>query len=183
MISASFVLFTEINNHTVFDRILAPDEREDIDTVEFRRKQLNEAIDHIRAYPLLGVGLGNYKSYVNHSKGINILDPYRRIHFESTTDAPHSIFIQLISETGILGIIAFGLLLGYFLNHDLKVYRNKNSDEVLIFIIASWTIFLYGIMNPFNTVFLNSWFWFLRGIIHGYTYYLKLFKNLDISDK
>ncbi|HEX8683208.1 MAG TPA: O-antigen ligase family protein [Ardenticatenaceae bacterium] len=55
--------------------------------------------------PLLGVGLHNYPIYYQDYSQRLGLDPRREQR------APHSLFLEIASETGLLGVITFGLLM------------------------------------------------------------------------
>jgi putative inorganic carbon (hco3(-)) transporter len=57
-------------------------------------------------HPLLGVGVGNYKpNYQRYAQLIGI-------EFRAEAREPHSLYVQLLAETGILGTIAFlGIML------------------------------------------------------------------------
>ncbi len=57
-------------------------------------------VDH----PVVGVGLGNYPArYQEYSRGIG-LDPRVRRQ-------PHNLYLEVLSETGLVGFVTFGLLL------------------------------------------------------------------------
>lgn len=55
--------------------------------------------------PLLGVGLNNYPEYYQQYSQRLGLDPRREQR------APHSLFLEVASETGLLGMLTFGLLM------------------------------------------------------------------------
>ena len=169
VVSLSFLVIRSNTSFDIVDRLIMSDES-DVETITYRFDTFAHAFSMLQINPLSGVGLGNYKSYINLSKTTGIADRFMRLHTEETNDNPHSVFVQILTETGVLGFIAFIALLFYFLKSDMKLilYPILKKDAFLYScIIASWTIFLYGIFNPFNSVFLNGWFWFLRGLIEG----------------
>src|SRR6266496_4836386 len=59
-------------------------------------------------HPLLGVGTGNYPT--NYQRYTQLIG----IEFRATTRDPHSLYVQVLAETGILGAIAF-LAMMFFL--------------------------------------------------------------------
>jgi O-antigen ligase len=59
-------------------------------------------------HPILGVGAGNYP--INYQRYAQLIG----IEFRAEARDPHSLYIQLLAETGILGTIAF-LLMIFFL--------------------------------------------------------------------
>jgi len=70
-------------------------------------------------HPILGVGAGNYKpNYQRYAQLIGI-------EFRAEGRDPHSLYVQILAETGILGMVAF-LAMIYFLFDAL----NKTCREV-----------------------------------------------------
>jgi O-antigen ligase len=64
-------------------------------------------------HPILGVGVGNYKpNYQAYAQQIGL-------EFRTEARDPHSLYVQLLAETGILGTIAF-LGMMYFLFEALN---------------------------------------------------------------
>lgn len=153
---------------TVIERFLLTDKGEDVDTIEYRYKSLQIAGELLTSSPLVGVGLGNYKVYINKVAGFSIEDPFRKVHYEETLNNPHSVFIEIISETGILGILGYIALLCYFLYKDIPIIIKGTDKHTSSIMILAWTLFLYGIFNPFNTVYIAGWFWFMRGYIQSH---------------
>jgi len=158
--------FTLSPSTNVIDRLFLS-QQEDVETVNYRFESLDRAIEMVSSSPLLGIGLGNYKAYVNKTLNRGITDRNNRIHLNETLDNPHSIFIEVLSETGILGFCIFIGLLIYFCLEDFIYIRHSWNTPTSYYIIFAWTIFLYGIFNPFNTVYLSGWFWFMRGYIQN----------------
>lgn len=75
--------------------------------------------------PLVGVGFGNYK-FVN-------LEGYTY---------PHNIFLEILSETGIIGITLFILLIINILFNIEKQIKEYNNDKNKIYIIMLKTSFI-----------------------------------------
>jgi len=52
---------------------------------------------------------------------------------------------------------------------DLKLLTKKQKSNIKLtnfqYIISSWTVFVYFLFNPTNTVYITGWFWFFRGIL------------------
>jgi hypothetical protein len=152
---------------TVVERFLLTNRGEDVDTIQYRYISLQRAFDMLHISPFVGIGLGNYKSYMNRLPGYNIPDKLTKIHYEETLNNPHSMFIEVLGETGIFGLIGFVGLLCYFIYIDLQLILRDQQKYISSIIILTWTIFLYGIFNPFNTVYIAGWFWFMRGYIQA----------------
>lgn len=152
---------------TVIERFLLENKGEDVGTIEYRYQSLQIASELLQSSPVFGVGLGNYKSYVSKLPGFSIEDRFKKIHYEETLNNPHSIFIEVISETGLLGLLGYVGLLCYFLYKDIPVLLKSTDKRTSSIIVLAWTLFLYGIFNPFNTVYIAGWFWFTRGYIQS----------------
>lgn len=152
----------------VLQRFLLEDKREDVDTIEYRYQSFQFAKELLKGSPFFGVGMGNYKTYIGRPPGINIEDRFQRIHYEETLDNPHSIFIEVMSETGLVGLFGYLALLCYFLYKDIPTILKSTDKYISSIIVLAWTLFLYGIFNPFNTVYIAGWYWFMRGYIQSY---------------
>jgi len=74
-------------------------------------------------HPILGIGAGNYE--------INYQDYARRIGLEYRTEIrqAHSLYIEIIAETGILGILAFLMVIGSLFVRFRQNYRELNGLE------------------------------------------------------
>lgn len=154
-----------LRNFDVIDRFLLQDKTEDEATITYRFQSFDRAVDIFKSSPIVGVGLGNYPLYVDTKYKFNLPTRSEREYFETSVKDPHSILSKLISETGLVGLVGFAFLIGFFAIQDYLYLKRKNNSYFPqgAYIIASWTIFIYGLFNPFNTIFINGWFWFLRG--------------------
>lgn len=104
-------------------------------------------------YPLSGVGLGAYiVELPNFYKKYNLiyippLEEYKKGHPQPFTDTSGNLYIQLLSETGITGLLTFGFFWFYQLFFPLKKNSNSFSLSALIsFSIIS--LFGFHILNP-----------------------------------
>ena len=165
-----FVLTTvsfsrSLRSFDVIDRFLLQDEAEDESTISYRFQSFDLAVEIFKSSPIVGVGLGNYQLYVDTKRKFSLPTLSERKYFETSVKDPHSIISKLISETGLIGLLGFVFLIGFFFRQDYIYLKSRNVNYFSrgAYIIASWTIFIYGLFNPFNTIFINGWFWFLRG--------------------
>ena len=114
---------------------------------------------------LTGVGLKNF-SIVCDMEVSSIDKP----HHPCSTH-PHNLYIQIISETGLIGLVLFfSFFVAFFAQHLKIFYRlKKNSDQSFLFI--SCTCFLFSFLWPLTTSgsFYSSWngffYWVIIGII------------------
>jgi O-antigen ligase len=73
-----------------------------------RSSEMLTGLSMFAEHPILGVGAGNYKpNYQRYAQLVGI-------EFRAEARDPHSLYVQLLAETGILGIVAF-LTMVYFL--------------------------------------------------------------------
>lgn len=149
----------------VFDRFFLEGRYLDLGPVNTRMEQIYKSIQIFESHPLLGVGLGNYPYYAEIKLLNNPARPYEKDFVELSLSRPHNIFFQLLAETGILGFIPFVVLLLYFLKRDLQRLKAPLKNQIWPYIISSWSVVVYALFNPADTLFITGWFWFLRGII------------------
>jgi len=162
----------------VVDRFVLSDKLEDVGSLNFRVDSFKNAIDMFKSEPIFGVGLGNYKYYVG--------KPIETYYYSSNNQKivisdvnPHSIISRTIAETGLFGIFSLIIMLLYFIKRDLLYFSTHKIGILYPFIISFWTMFVFALFSPFDTVFLNGWFWFLRGIIEKF--YLSKLKNKEVG--
>lgn len=119
------------------------DYMEGVDVSSGRSKLWTQAIDLFHAHPWIGIGWGDYRLTLLGQKG-----------FVSDHDA-HDIYLQLLSETGITGLVLFAVFFVFFWGVTRKLYRLclaapdpalRSLVPVLHFSILYQTFFLlYGI--------------------------------------
>ena len=118
-----------------------------------------------RKNKLTGVGLKNFSIVCDME-----ISPIDKPHQPCSTH-PHNLYIQIISETGLIGLVLFlSFFVAFFVNH-LKIFYKlkKNSDQSFLFI--SCMCFLFSFLWPLTTSgsFYSSWngffYWIMIGII------------------
>ena len=114
-----------------------------------------------------GVGLKNFSVVCDKT----IKSKYKKFKHPPCSTHPHNLYIQILSETGLLGLIFFISLFSIFFHHILKnfYFTNKNKIEKYIFITSCAS--LLSLLWPFITSgsFYSSWngifYWMLIGIL------------------
>jgi O-antigen ligase len=97
-----------------------------------RVKNWRQAVEIIKNYPLTGIGLGNYASYINPALG------------ERSSVYAHNLFLDIAAETGILnGIIFLVLIL-------VAIWRNISAKNILGLGIASSLVY-FLVHGTFDT--------------------------------
>jgi O-antigen ligase len=72
-----------------------------------------EAYHLFQSHPVLGIGMGNFREKY---------DP-NVIHISSGAVDVHNLYLQLLTETGVIGLAVFLLLCGNLLKRHLKLMR------------------------------------------------------------
>ncbi|OGI27737.1 MAG: hypothetical protein A2359_02760 [Candidatus Moranbacteria bacterium RIFOXYB1_FULL_43_19] len=96
-----------------------------------RLKNWEQAVGVVRDYPLLGIGMGSYASYVDPISG------------ERSSIYAHNTFLDISAETGILnGLVFLSLIL-------VSLWRNIASKNILNLGIASGLVYflVHGIFD------------------------------------
>jgi O-antigen ligase len=113
-------------------------------------------------HPVLGVGLGNFKeNYQAYSRDLG-LDQRR------TVRSPASLYLELLSEQGILGTVIFLFLLGLIFREMFSARTNfqlsglPNESFMVIALIASFAGYLFLALFK-NSAYSNA-FWVIVGI-------------------
>jgi O-antigen ligase len=111
-------------------------------------------------HPILGLGAGNYKpNYQRYAQLVGI-------EFRADARDPHSLYVQLLAETGILGTLTF-LIMVYFLFDALtKACRAVEGSPHLIEWLPWISSFRFAILSYLITsIFLHNayirYFWIL----------------------
>lgn len=156
----------------LLDRLIMTNES-DWESFNYRIKAFTIAKELFGASPLLGIGLGNYKIYINNKSEFLILDKTKRVLASQTNSDPHSIFSKTLAESGIIGIMALLAMIFFFLERDIffikRLTKNQNNLFWIIpYVISFWAYFAVILFTPSIILFRGGWFWFLRGVIEGY---------------
>ena len=97
--------------------------------------------------PILGIGPNNYR---------NKCDEIILKNINNCSTHPHNIFFQVLSETGLLGLLIYIYYIYFILQKIFRfVFARKNTDASIFFLLP---ILYY--LNPFfpSGNFFNNWF-------------------------
>lgn len=124
-----------------------------------------ETVEMLKARPLLGAGLAGYQETVR---------PFHILKWAEIYLYPHNLFLNFWTETGLLGLIAFGWLIALF----FKKWVEHNSAPLAPYLFASMLIILiHGLVDvPYFKNDLAVIFWIFMGLMISCC---NLYKNYD----
>jgi putative inorganic carbon (HCO3(-)) transporter len=131
------------------------------ESVQGRREKMLTGLAMFRDNPFLGVGFANYTdNYWSYAGNLGLEAAARNVGSESSERQPHSLYIEVMAETGIFGITTFLAFLGLMLNglYQARVKNNANKIKA----DKDWSAWITSIMMSIIT-FLVAGF-FLHGI-------------------
>jgi len=126
-----------------------------------RLTEMRVGLYMFQTHPFLGVGIGNYTSdYWTYAPDLGVESGVLTTNELTTTRQPHDLIIEILAETGLLGLIGFSIFILVLLGNLWQARnRAKNDPQTILLIsimmvILSWLIggfFLHGV--------LTRWFW------------------------
>jgi O-antigen ligase len=149
--------------YSIVDRLLLTNENTDIRSLDFRWDQLKDSLEMGRV-SLLGVGLGNYYDNLE-SKNNNVIFDNNQILLQKSTDEYiHNIFGSILVESGYISLFIFIFILFFFIINDIKLLKS-NLIFKKAYVVAFWSIFIYGVFNPISPASFQVMFWGIRGLL------------------
>jgi len=135
-----------------------------VDEVSFRGRasEFIVAVQMFMDHPFFGVGVDNYPiNYQEYSRLVG-LDP------RSEQRQAHNLFLRTAAETGLAGLIAFGLVLWMMIKSVIDAYRKfkQTGMEKYANLVAAFGISILGFLS--DSMFTHNafarYFWILVGI-------------------
>ncbi|MBK8420387.1 O-antigen ligase family protein [Candidatus Villigracilis saccharophilus] len=135
-----------------------------------RSNEIRAGLAMFMDHPFLGVGFGNYgANYWDYAGKLGLISGESRFNTSGSTKYAHSLYIEVISETGILGLTAFLLFFGLLFLDLFKIrkrYKTYHTDPdwetwVTSLIISIFTFLVSGI---FLHGLLFRYIWMLVGL-------------------
>lgn len=149
-------------NQSFVDRFFYEDKIEN-QTIDFRLKQIEKAIE-IGEQKLFGLGLGNYYDYLTNAEKNNLTLSRGDLLIQAANEYVHNIFGLILSETGLIGLFLFIVIIANFMINDIKTLKKENDYRKGL-VIAFWILFSYGLFNPIVPFSYQFLFWGLRGLL------------------
>ncbi len=146
------------------DRFLLQSEGEDLDPIYSRFDQIKLGLQ-MGTYSPFGVGLGNYYDHLpSDFKYYKSGFKWEDIRSSGASLYIHNNIGSIIAESGYVSGLVFMVLIMIFLITDLKILiRGKEYQKG--FIIAFWTLFIHGLLNPPVPISYQFFFWGIRGLL------------------
>lgn len=124
-----------------------------------RLQAFGQAIEAWETSPLVGIGLGNFGPYIKH---------YPVEKPDAGWDIVNNEYLELLAETGMLGLGSVLLLLIVIFSRSLTAYRAAN-DEYFRAVLVGLTAALVAIFAQY--IFFSTFYiihiWVLFGLIVG----------------
>ena len=119
-----------------------------------RRTQWTETVKMLKDRPILGAGLSGYPT---------VIAPYHKADYLEIFQYPHNIIFNFWSETGLLGLVAFILLIINFFRLGIKKLLTTNYSLFTIPTMASMVVILvHGLVDvPYFKNDLAVLFWII----------------------
>jgi putative inorganic carbon (hco3(-)) transporter len=144
---------------THFDRLQGVDDATELSRLALWQAAFSLFVGH----PVLGIGYGNYKylytSFMTISAQLDTLDA-------------HNLYLQLLSETGLIGFLVFGAIVALFFRLSSTLIRNQDSLRRIIgvgmfgsltgFLIHGVVDFMFHVSPQFGALF-----WMMLGFCTG----------------
>lgn len=112
-----------------------------------------ETVHMLQDHPIFGAGLGAYPT---------VIKPYHKATFLEIFQYPHNILLNLWSETGLLGILAFIIMIGTWIRLALQKTTNW------IFALPLIAILVHGLVDvPYFKNDLAFAFWIFASLVLG----------------
>jgi putative inorganic carbon (hco3(-)) transporter len=138
------------------------------ETASLRVEIWKAGISMFENHPLFGVGVGNFAAAYKDEYA-----PYTKLH--RSYWAPHSIYIQALSETGLAGSLSLLAVWLLFLRLNSRTRKhlqtlglgNRRSFEYRLSQGLDWALVGYLVSGAFLTVLYYPHLWFLLGLSVG----------------
>ena len=116
---------------------------------------------------IFGVGLKNYRIDCDRQ-----IDPRPKHRFQFCSTHPHNLYLEILTETGLVGFFIFVISFVYFFNFVKKEVEKNNLNFRKYFAVAYGNLIVLAIYfwplktsGSFFTTWNGSFFWFNLGVL------------------
>ena len=135
-----------------------------------RLEKMRAGIEMAKDHPFLGVGIGNYSvRYWEYAEKLGLEPAITDIQSEEAQRDAHSLYIEIVSETGIFGLATFLLFVGFLVVGTFNVLQLTKSSTL----DTNWRFWLAPIMISLIAYLVSGvvlhgvvfrWFWIIAGL-------------------
>ena len=150
--------------------------RETQDSAESRPLLARVAWNMFLDYPLFGVGLGHYRDHnTDYTTDRSIDAPLSKVR----PYVQHNVWLGLLTETGLAGVIAFTLLIGCWLRNAWRLYATRDAppwarQQALLFLAGFAAYFPNAMFQDVAIIpMTNMILFFLAGMSEGIAYQMR----------
>jgi putative inorganic carbon (hco3(-)) transporter len=126
-----------------------------------RLNEMKVGLNMFTTHPILGVGIGNYTTeYWNYAPQLGLESSLQTRVESSISRQAHNLFVELLSETGLLGLISFAFFMFNLFTSLWKkrsVYGPAFDSSFVVSIVMSILAYLFS--GLFLHGVLYRWFW------------------------
>lgn len=98
------------------------------ESFEGRREKMLTGLAMFTENPILGVGFANYSdNYWDYASNLGLESSARNLTSERAQREPHSLYVEILAETGLLGIMAFLLFFGLIIRNIYQFRKNYRA--------------------------------------------------------
>ena len=123
------------------------------------------AIHLVKKYGLLGCGPDNFTYVFPHN---NYMGELQAGYLYSLITKPHSLFLQILIQTGIVSLLVFWLLNCIAIKKAI-CYMEESNIEAFWIVVAIIIYLISGIMND-SCVVTAPYYWMMLGMMTNYKY-------------
>ncbi len=137
-------------------------------TITFLISGNPEAYRSVNRLPLWKDALSKFKS--NPIFGVGYGTQYYHEIFKEKRSHPHSIILQFVAETGIVGITLFFAFIMLTFNYAIRTFRQiETTNGKQIYFFIPFVVFFFLIFSSFHfAIHENYFFWYFAGMIAGF---------------
>jgi O-antigen ligase len=136
-------------------------------SVTFRGEYWRTGFNMWADNPLFGVGIDSYGQFYRTYRSLNsTVSP----GMETTTDAAHNVYIDILAGTGIFGFLGYLFLSSFVLFCGMRYIRSfRKFDPVFYSLFLGWCAYQIQSLASINQIGLAIWGWVLSGAVIGYS--------------
>lgn len=131
-----------------------------------RQNQMRAGLAMFWDHPFLGVGFGNYsENYWKYASKLGLVNSTYRAGTQGPKN-PHSLYVEILSETGLAGFLTFAFFLLSLFVSLWQAYKKYDDYHIH----TSWTSWTVALIFSFITFLISGLF--LHGLLFRYIWVL-----------